>query len=290
MPSVTQEGGPPPRSGPPRGRISPIPGPGSRARAARVDGIPHRRPLRGRSATSQTRSPNGWRSNSKVQARPRYVDHAIDDGAGDVHPDPASARRAIRGRLPPAARRPDPDPRRLQVRARRLAAHARLRLDAPQRPSETAQCQNLFPLLSAQDVCHRGGRPRLPPRVNVRGSPPLAGFQPSTIGRFWASTEGTAASAFANFASSWSGSRALQTSMTLMWPDPCSMMGAVAFLDVQVVDDGHRGPSCVRPSPRCSGGWSPLPSRNFIAQPIETVRSSLQLSPRLRGPSRGSLK
>ncbi len=42
--------------------------------------------------------------------------------------------------------------------------------------SKTAKCQNLLAFLSAQDVRHAGGRPRLPPRVNVRHSSPYGRF------------------------------------------------------------------------------------------------------------------
>ncbi len=85
----------------------------------------------------------------------------------------------------PTTQRPDRDPGHLQIRARRLPVNARLRLDPPQRPSKTPKCQYLLALCSTQDVCHDGGRPCLPRRVNVPNAnalwpvlrtPPMAGF------------------------------------------------------------------------------------------------------------------
>ena len=89
----------------------------------------------------------------------------------------------------PAPRRAHRDPGRLEVRARRFAAHARRILDAPQRPSETAQRHHLLLLLVAQDVGHpaRGHASRH--RQRLESSAPLAGFQPSITGRFCPSTE-----------------------------------------------------------------------------------------------------
>ena len=68
----------------------------------------------------------------------------------------------------PAPRRAHRDPGRLEVRARRFAAHARRILDAPQRPAETAQRHHLLFLLVAQDVGHPARGHALPPSSTSR--------------------------------------------------------------------------------------------------------------------------
>src|ERR1019366_10120608 len=74
------------------------------------------------------------------------------------------------------------------------ATHARGLLDPPQRPPETAKCQDLLFLLVAQDVAHSRGGP-LPSRPRQRPAPsaPLAGFQTIMLGRFWVIPEDQAA-------------------------------------------------------------------------------------------------
>ena len=63
-------------------------------------------------------------------------------------------------------------------------------LDATQRPPESAQGQDLFALLLAQDVGHPGAGSSPVAAVNVPArSAPLAGFQVSINGRFWVSPE-----------------------------------------------------------------------------------------------------
>ena len=92
-----------------------------------------------------------------------------------------------RGRPPRAA---DRDPGRLQVAAGRLATDARRLLDAPQRPAQSAQRQDLLLLVVAQDVGHAGEGPRAPRRRQRLGpATVVAGFQVSISGRFWVSTE-----------------------------------------------------------------------------------------------------
>lgn len=82
------------------------------------------------------------------------------------------------------------DPGGLEVRARGLPPHARLALDAPQRPAELAKRFYLLSFLIAQDVGH------LPPAdhesagfVNVPRQAEVAGFQVILSGRFWVITE-----------------------------------------------------------------------------------------------------
>jgi hypothetical protein len=78
-----------------------------------------------------------------------------------------------------------------EVLAGGLTTHARLALDPPQRPAESAQCFYLLSLLVAQDVRHPAGGPQwsasfvdVPERLSV------AGFQVIIGGRFWVITEG----------------------------------------------------------------------------------------------------
>ena len=94
-------------------------------------------------------------------------------------------------RWPPAARRADRDPGGLEIGARRLAPDARRLFDAAQRPAQPPQSENLLLLVVPQDVGHPGGGPQVPPPRQRPGAPTtsLAGFQVSTTGRFWVSTE-----------------------------------------------------------------------------------------------------
>ena len=80
------------------------------------------------------------------------------------------------------------DSRSPEIGSRSLAANMRRSLDAPQRPSQPSQRDDLLFLFFAQDIAH----------VTERNSPPvqcpdsaisLAGFQVSTEGRFWVSPE-----------------------------------------------------------------------------------------------------
>ena len=83
------------------------------------------------------------------------------------------------------------DPRRLQIRARRLAPHPRRLLDAPQRPAQPPQRQDLLlASLSLKTFAIPAAGPRLAaPRQRLERLPRLAGFQVSINGRFWVSTE-----------------------------------------------------------------------------------------------------
>jgi hypothetical protein len=93
------------------------------------------------------------------------------------HPRPAT----------PATHR---DPGRLQIVAGRLSAYAGGRFDAPQRPTESPQCDDLLLSVITQDVAH-GGVGACAPRCRQRLGPlrVVAGFQVSINGRFWVSTE-----------------------------------------------------------------------------------------------------
>jgi hypothetical protein len=62
--------------------------------------------------------------------------------------------RFCRTMPPPPARTANFDPGTTKILARRLPAHPRCLLDATQRPTKTAQRNDLFPLFSAQDVAH----------------------------------------------------------------------------------------------------------------------------------------
>jgi len=85
---------------------------------------------------------------------------------------------------------PDGDPGRLQVGAGRLPAHPGRLLDAPQRPAQPPECQYLMFFVVAQDVGHVDeGIHTLLAASTSWGATSLAGFQVSTTGRFWVSTE-----------------------------------------------------------------------------------------------------
>jgi hypothetical protein len=85
----------------------------------------------------------------------------------------------------PARRRAHRHPGGLEVGTRRLPAHARRLLDAPQGPAQLAQRHHLLLLLVAQDVGHPGGGP-WPARRRQRpkSSTPSAALQPAITGRF----------------------------------------------------------------------------------------------------------
>jgi hypothetical protein len=93
---------------------------------------------------------------------------------------------------PAPTREADGDPGRLQVRTGRLTSDARRRLNAAERPAEPAQRQDLLLRVVAQDIGHVGGETTAspPPSTSWGAATSLAGFQVSTTGRFWVSTEG----------------------------------------------------------------------------------------------------
>ena len=78
----------------------------------------------------------------------------------------------------------------LQVPASRLASDSGGVFDAPQRPAEAPQRQDLLSFLFGQDVAHTGQEPSVPDRRQRLGAlSEMAGFQLSTNGRIWVSTE-----------------------------------------------------------------------------------------------------
>ena len=78
----------------------------------------------------------------------------------------------------------------LQVAAGRLAPDPGRPLDAPQRPAEASQGEDLLSFLFSQDVAHAGQEHAVPDRRQRLGAlSGMAGFQVSTNGRFWVSTE-----------------------------------------------------------------------------------------------------
>ena len=78
----------------------------------------------------------------------------------------------------------------LQVAAGRLAPDPGRPLDPPQRPAEASQRQDLLSFLFSQDVAHAGQEHAVPDRRQRLGAlSGMAGFQVSTNGRFWVSTE-----------------------------------------------------------------------------------------------------
>jgi hypothetical protein len=90
----------------------------------------------------------------------------------------------------PTAGRPQGDPGSLQVGGRRFAPNTGVPLDAPQRPAQPPQSEDLLFLFFGQDVTHiaEGIGPRV--GINVLDSGlSLAGFQVIIDGRFWVFTE-----------------------------------------------------------------------------------------------------
>src|SRR5215472_7687720 len=82
------------------------------------------------------------------------------------------------------------DPGAAQVRGRRFPPHAGGPLDAPQRPSQPPQRNDLLFGFFAQDITHIVGGYRPRARVNVLNEGlSLAGFQVIMYGRFWVITE-----------------------------------------------------------------------------------------------------
>ena len=74
----------------------------------------------------------------------------------------------------PTSRWPDGDSRRFEVGSRRLPANTRFLLDAPQRPSQPSQRDDLLPFFFAQDIAH-----------SMEGMPPSISMScPLSIGRF----------------------------------------------------------------------------------------------------------
>ena len=83
---------------------------------------------------------------------------------------------------------------RLQVAAGGLAPDPGGLFNPPQRPAEASQREDLLSFLFAQDVAHAGQERRVPDRRQRLGPlSEMAGFQPSTNGRIWVSTEGIGA-------------------------------------------------------------------------------------------------
>ena len=93
-------------------------------------------------------------------------------------------------RIPsPPARRTHRDSRSPEICPGGFAAKMRRFLNAPQRPAHSPQRDDLLFLFFAQDIAHVT-ESNLPARFNVPIQlPSLAGFQVSTDGRFWVSTE-----------------------------------------------------------------------------------------------------
>ena len=89
----------------------------------------------------------------------------------------------------PATGRTNGDAGSLQISGCRLPANAGGLLNPTQRPAQLAQRDDLFLLLFVQDIAHiDGGYSSV--RVNVLTTFSLAGFQVTTIGRFWVTAEG----------------------------------------------------------------------------------------------------
>ena len=89
----------------------------------------------------------------------------------------------------PCSRWPHRDPGRFQIGACRFPTHTGGLLDAPQRPAQPSQRDDLLFLLFAQDIAHGDGGYSLSSRSMSRALLSLAGFQVTLIGRFWVTAE-----------------------------------------------------------------------------------------------------
>ena len=109
---------------------------------------------------------------------------------------------------------------RLQVTAGGLAPDPGGLFDPPQRPAEAPQREDLLSFLFAQDVAHAGQERRVPDRRQRLGPlSEMAGFQPSTNGRIWVSTEGIERKLAINFLSRLGASAGALTAGTCVY-DP----------------------------------------------------------------------
>ena len=81
------------------------------------------------------------------------------------------------------------DSSRFQVRAGGFATDSGRLLDAPQRPTQPSQSQDLLFLLFVQDIAHAHGGYKSPRVSMSQTSLSLAGFQVILIGRFWVIAE-----------------------------------------------------------------------------------------------------
>jgi hypothetical protein len=92
-------------------------------------------------------------------------------------------------RIPsPPAWRTHRDSRSPEICSSGFAANMRRSLDAPQRPAQPSQRDDLLFLFFAQDIAHVTER-NAPPVQCPDSAISLAGFQVSTYGRFWVSPE-----------------------------------------------------------------------------------------------------
>ena len=104
---------------------------------------------------------------------------------GAIKSGVTSLARFCRGSLSPEARQPYRHAGRLQVGAGCFSTHTIGLLDAPQRPSELPQCDDLLLFFFAQDIAHAEGAYMRSLRSQCPGLLLLAGFQVTFIGRFW---------------------------------------------------------------------------------------------------------
>ena len=94
----------------------------------------------------------------------------------------------------PTRRRTHGDSGGLQISCRGFAAHTGGLLDAPQRPAQPSQCDDLLFLFFAQDIAHVDGAYSLAGINVLNVYLSLAGFQVTIIGRFWVTRRGKSAS------------------------------------------------------------------------------------------------
>ena len=139
-----------------------------------------------RLARTGRRRASGWRRRARWAADPRGTGRRVG--------------RHLYGRIcrrvAPPPRRPHGEPGGLEVGAGRLAPHARRLLDAPERPAQSPQGPEL-PVVCRHSRCwssRREGPQPHPPRQRLERLPSMAGFEVSTYGRFWVSTEAVTSS------------------------------------------------------------------------------------------------
>jgi hypothetical protein len=131
-----------------------------------------------------------WRRTARV-ARPIAVDLYSDT----VTKPPAGFARSVdTGLAGFGGGRPgraDRDPRGLDIGARPLTMDAGRLFDPAERPAQAPPGENLLPSVVSQDVGHADGESTLSTVASTSWgvATSLAGFQVSTTGRFWGSTE-----------------------------------------------------------------------------------------------------
>ena len=132
----------------------------------------------------------GRAASEKAASAPKSGDTSLAGFAIGAESGDASLAGFAGWTAAPGTRRPDGDARSLQVASGSLPANSGFFLDAPQRPAQPPQRDDLLSFLFAQDIAHvDGGYPSIAVNVlpqlrwPVFSRPSLAGFEPSPKNR-----------------------------------------------------------------------------------------------------------